>query len=324
SLGRCIPCLKPISKEVDTRLSATAKIMMPSGQAIVHPLACSGKKQTITTELKDGMLDFFQQIGQTPDAYLKRKLPVWHTKWKDVIRIFQTHWGRTTGKNTNPASLGFSAARIGRSAPANMKKVEFYTGTQLLYLVLDAKLLDIWRLAFKTDDIFVYFEELERTGKLPDKETLLPMARKLYRAYGTARGRDHAMHDTGMASEWAQTVPAGTPWVPQEIEDSSLDLKKRKGTKKALGSAAQKTRKAKQKPVPKPCLGDFVLAQGINFIRDGINSRKLMIFVARGDIGRLCECLKYILFTFGGSTHTNYLNYVLEGYDSRTGMQPRS
>jgi hypothetical protein len=73
------------------------------------------------------MLDFLQQMGQTPERYLKRKLPVggdgltyamlqqlqiylqfddyafksfeiiepqlqvWHTKWTDVIRIFQTH-----------------------------------------------------------------------------------------------------------------------------------------------------------------------------------------------------------------------------------------
>jgi hypothetical protein len=103
---------------------------------------------------------------------MEPQLQVWHTKWTDVIRIFQTHWGRTTGKQTNPASLGFNAPKIGRPAPSNMKKVEFYPGTQLLYLVLDAKILDLWRyelffprlflpalnvvgsLAFKTDDIF--------------------------------------------------------------------------------------------------------------------------------------------------------------------------
>lgn len=186
TLVRCIPSLKPLLKEVSMRFAATAKISMPAGPAIVHPLACNGKKETISTELKDGMLDFLQQIGQTPENYLKRKLPVggdgltyamllqlqiylqwhdhpfksleimepqlqvWHTKWTDVIRIFQTHSGRTTGKQTNPASLGFSAAKIGRAAPSNMKKVEFYPGTQLLYLVLDAKVLDIWRFAINT------------------------------------------------------------------------------------------------------------------------------------------------------------------------------
>jgi hypothetical protein len=208
TLSRCIPSLKPLCKEISLRLAATETISMPPGPAVVHPLACNGRKETIPTDLKEGMLDFFQQIGQTPESYLKCKLPiggdgltyamllqlqnflqyskdpfksfeimepqlqVWHTKWTDVIRIFQTHWGRTTGKQTNPASLGFNAPKIGRPAPSNMKKVEFYPGTQLLYLVLDAKILDLWRyelffprlflpalnvvgsLAFKTDDIF--------------------------------------------------------------------------------------------------------------------------------------------------------------------------
>ncbi|KAK6993185.1 hypothetical protein R3P38DRAFT_2567352 [Favolaschia claudopus] len=351
-LVRCVPALKPLCSEIAVRLDATAKITLPQGKAVVHPLACSGKKQTIPTELKDGMLDFLQQIGQTPERYLRRKLPVggdgltyamlqqlqtysqfriddnpfksfeilepqlqlWHTKWTDVILIFQTHWGRTTGKNNNPASLGFSAAQIGRAAPSNMKKVEFYPGTQLLYLVLDAKILDIWRLSFKTDNIFAYFEGLETAKTLPDFETLLPIARKLYRAYGTARGRDHAMFDTGATSLWAQTVPPGSPWVAQDIEYSSLETANRKRAKNAAinSTAPKKTRKAKEKSPPKPCIGDFVLAQNIDFIRDGLNSRKLTTAIARGDIGRMYECLKYMLFTFGGSTHTNYLNYLLE------------
>ncbi|KAJ6558349.1 hypothetical protein B0H19DRAFT_906888, partial [Mycena capillaripes] len=346
-LARCIPSLKPISKEISLRLSASATIVVPEGPAIIHPLACSGKKQTIPTELKDAMLDFLQQIGQTPESFLKCKLPVggdglmyamllqlqsflqyhddafksfeimepqlqvWHTKWTDVIRIFQTHWGRTSGKNTNPAALGFSAVKIGRVAPSDMKKVEFYPGTQLMYLVLDAKLLDIWRLAFKTDDIFKYFEGLAETRNLPDFETLLPIARKLYRAYGTARGRDHAMYETGTTGEWAQTIPMGSAWIPQEIEDSSLE-KKRKSKGKAFNPSAKKKKKKKALPTAPPCEGDFVLAQDIDFIRDSLNSRKLTTAVACGDVGRMYECIKYLLFTFGGSTHTNYLNYVLE------------
>ncbi|KAJ6595287.1 hypothetical protein B0H10DRAFT_2232994 [Mycena sp. CBHHK59/15] len=335
ALVRCIPSLKSLSKEISMRFSATATISVLDGVAIVHPLACSGKKETIPVELRDGMLDFLQQIGQTPEGYLKRKLPVggdgltfamllqlqiylqfhndafksfelleprlqvWHTKWTDVTRIFQTHWGRIAGKNTNPASLGFSAAKIGRPAPSDMKKIEFYPGTQLMYLVLDAKLLDIWRWSRIQNR---YFDALAKDCSLPDIETLLPMARKLYRAYGTARGRDHAVSDTGTTSEWAQTVPTGSPWIPAEIEDSSLDATKRKSKK----NTTKKPRKAKAKPARKPCAGDFVLGQDIDFIRDGLNSRKLTTAVARGDISRLYDtyCSR--------STHTNYLNYVLE------------
>ncbi|KAJ6475855.1 hypothetical protein DFH09DRAFT_1109111 [Mycena vulgaris] len=113
-------------------------------------------------------------------------------------------------------------------------------------------------------------------------------------------------------SEWAQTVPRGSSWVPSEIEHSSLDTKKRKAKKKTAEQQAKKPRKSKAKPAPKPCTGDFVFAQNVDFIRDGMNYRKLTTAVARGDISRMYECIKYLLFTFGGTTHTNYLNYILE------------
>ncbi|KAJ7440755.1 hypothetical protein FB451DRAFT_1344070 [Mycena latifolia] len=314
ALARCIPNLKPLRKEISMRLEATSKISLPPGQAIVHPLACSGKKQTIPTELKDGMLDFLQQVGQAPGSYFKRKLPVGGDGLTFAM-LLQLQTYLQFHDDPFKSSKSGIRAKIGRAATSNMKKVEFYPGTQLLYLVLDAKLLDIWRLGFKTDDIFEYFEGLEKAGQLPDIEALLPMARKLYRAYGTARGRDHAMFDTGTTSEWAQTVPAGSLWVPLEIEDSSLDTKKRKAKKTPGDSTTKKPkkpRKPKVKPIPKPCSGDFVLAQDMDFIRDALNSRKLTTAVARGDISRMYECIKYLLFTFGGSTHTNYLNYVLE------------
>ncbi|KAJ6573350.1 hypothetical protein B0H10DRAFT_2237105 [Mycena sp. CBHHK59/15] len=164
ALVLCIPSLKSLSKEISMRFSATATI--------------HGKKETIPVELRDVtsrrrwshfamllQLQIYLQFHN--DAFksfelLEPQLQVWHTKWTDVTRIFQTHWGRIAGKNTNPASLGFSAAKIGRPAPSDMKKIEFYPGTQLMYLVLDAKLLDIWRLAFKTEDIFTYFDALAK------------------------------------------------------------------------------------------------------------------------------------------------------------------
>lgn len=120
------------------------------------------------------------------------------------------------------------------------------------------------------------------------------MARKLYRAYGTARGRDQAMYYTGTTNEWAQTIPTGSPWIAQEVENSSLEKKKKTAPK----PTGQKPRKAKAKPTPKPCMGDFVLAQEIDFIRDGLNSRKIATAVARGDIGRMYECIKVPLRLF--------------------------
>jgi hypothetical protein len=111
------------------------------------------------------------------------------------------------------------------------------------------------------------------------------MAKKLHHTYSTARARDHAVHDTGSSTAWARTVAKGSLWVPIVVENSSLDTaakKKRKSTAK----------KKKEKAASPPCKGDFVLAQAIDFIRDGMNSRKLATAVAEGDVGRLYECLK--------------------------------
>ncbi|KAJ7104701.1 hypothetical protein C8R44DRAFT_542106, partial [Mycena epipterygia] len=340
-LVRCVKPLKPQIAEVKARYRGTAKLVIPVEKSVIHPLAPSGKKQTIPSELKDGLLDFLQQAGQTPTNYLPRKLviggdglsyamvlqlqnylqfhkdsfksfeifepqlQVWHTKWTDLIRIFQTHWGRTSGKSTNPASLGHSAGKIGRAAPSNMKKVEFYPGSQLLYLVLDARMLDCWSLLLGTADIFEHFDALSKQKQLPDLEDLVEMAKKLHRTYSTARARDHAIHDTGTTSEWAKTIPKGSLWVPIEVEDSSLDT----STKKKKKSTAKKK---KQETPPPRCKGDFVLGQAQDFIRDGMNSRKLATAVAEGNVGRVYECIKYMLFTFAGSTHTNYVGYLLE------------
>lgn len=181
ALTRCIPELAPLAADVSLLYrTAGAKLQLPVHKSVIHPLASSGKKQTIVTEFKDGLFDFLSQCGQSAKKFLRRmflgggdgltlsellqlkaylqfhpdefsslevmepSLQIWHLKWTDIIRIFNTHWGKLSGKHINPASLGHSAAKIGRSAPSDMKKVEFYSGSQLLYLVLDSRILDCW------------------------------------------------------------------------------------------------------------------------------------------------------------------------------------
>ncbi|KAJ7657605.1 hypothetical protein B0H14DRAFT_3078164 [Mycena olivaceomarginata] len=315
-LVRCIKPLHHFKDEVSGRYRATAKLTIPLEKAVVHPLAASGKKETIPSELKDGLLDFLAQLGQVPTDYIPRKLiiggdglsyamvlqlqtylqfhkdsfksfeilepqlQIWHTKWTDLNRVFQTHWGRTSGKNTNPASLGHSASKIGRAPPPNLKKVDFLPrlATSIPYC---------WR---------GYFHTLRRAGKdekLPAFEDLVTTARSLHRTYSTARARDHAIVDIGASSLWAQTIPTGSKWVPVEIEESSLLQ-----TKKKVGK-----RQTKPKPVPPPCKGDFVLAQAMDFLRDGLNSQKNCFCMHKGHICYL---------RLRDPTHSNYMNYLLE------------
>lgn len=113
---------------------------MPVCRSKIHPLATSGKNEALISGLKDGLLDFLEQLGQKEDDYdlclwfgggdgmsynnmltlkkylqthpdafqrfepLQAILQVWHTQWTNLSGIFKTHWGGTL--DNNPATLG--------------------------------------------------------------------------------------------------------------------------------------------------------------------------------------------------------------------------
>lgn len=148
-------------------------------KTVIHPLGTSSKNETIVTELKEALIDFLDQIGQTESEHNRRVvliggdgmtfekilqmkrymgfhgtewqrfniiqpfLELWHTEWTDLSRIFETHWGYLLTKD--PSTLGHSATQINRKPPSNLKKVDYYPGAHLVYLVLDARMLDCWR-----------------------------------------------------------------------------------------------------------------------------------------------------------------------------------
>ncbi|KAJ7785593.1 hypothetical protein B0H14DRAFT_3583865 [Mycena olivaceomarginata] len=264
-LVRCVTPLKYQSAQVKARLRGTAKLVIPVQKSVVHPLAPSGKKEAIPSELKVGLDDFLKQIGQTAESYIPRKLIIggdglsyamvlqlqnylqWH---KDPFKSFEI---------LEPQLQTLSAffRRIGGARPGRVQIL-------LLWVTVREKLVVPHLL-----------------------EELVEMAKKLHHTYSTARARDHAVHDTGSSTTWARTVAKGSLWVPIVVENSSLDTaakKKRKST----------TKKKKEKAASPPCKGGLSTA------------------VAEGDVGRLYECLKYMIFTFTGSTHSNYQNYLLE------------
>lgn len=140
---------------------------------------------------------------------VKSLLEWWHTEWTDLSWIFESHWGDLSAQD--PSSLGHSAAKIGRKKPSNLKKVDFYTSSDLAFLVLDVHMLDCWRYAFfsikmsqylmhivarllyKQEDLFQYFTKLVRQDHLPCFEDLEIDARKLYRSYTSMRAQERAL-----------------------------------------------------------------------------------------------------------------------------------
>ncbi|KII83514.1 hypothetical protein PLICRDRAFT_119348 [Plicaturopsis crispa FD-325 SS-3] len=308
-----------------------AKQPLPPRATKAHPLATSGKNETVNTELKDALVDFFGQLGQSNSDFLRRLFAVggdgltyekflllkeylqfhdnefesletlepvlewWHTEWTDLNRIFETHYG--TPLSCDPSTLGHSAAKIGRKSPPNLKKVDYYTGAQLAYLVLDVRMLDCWRLYFGTTDIFAHFTQLAAVKDLPNFEDLESIALRLYRAYMSSRAQYRAMYEADGGdeqSQWSKTVPRGSSWNGEPSETSSA---------------------GRPKPQPgnsEPFTGDRVLARSIAFMRDTMISREAAFATAEGDVGRLYETIKVMLFTFAGSSHNKYCTYLLE------------
>ncbi|KAF8958799.1 hypothetical protein BDZ97DRAFT_1940816 [Flammula alnicola] len=295
ALSDWIPELAHLKPEISLLFrTRVAKQQLKVEQSKIHPLASSSCSETMLTDFKEALQDFFAQTGQTADAFKAQLFPVggdgltfekmvqlkeylqfeensfksfetmepmlewWHTEWTNLSRLFESHWG----------------------SPLSHDPVE------LAYLVLDARLLDCWRLSFGTDDLLSYFKDRSLRKNLPTLEDLQVHARKLYRSYTSLRGQDKAIYG-GRLMNGADSI------VPQ-------------GTKSARDIPGLPT------PANLKFMGDQVLGQSISFMRDAMFAREMTLAIADGDVGRVWEIIKVMLFTFAGSSHSNYMKYLLE------------
>ncbi|KAJ6592012.1 hypothetical protein B0H10DRAFT_2233056 [Mycena sp. CBHHK59/15] len=307
-----------------------AKLNAPVEKTPISPLATSGKNEAYLAELLAAFLDFLEQIGQTDGNFdmrlwfgggdgmsynnmlllkrylqnhkdtfqsfelLRPVLQLWHTMWTDLCRIFETHWGDPL--NDNPATLGHSAKKIGRAPPSNLKKVDYYPSAQLLNVVHDMRMLDCWRIHLNTTDIFAYFTERSQLKTLPSFEELEIAAKKLFETYVSAGARYQVQIDArDEAASWATQAPVGAPWQrPAASTTAAAKKGRRKPVKLAKLGAKTAKKPLKKKTEEPPKLLEVAAA------------------VAQGAVGRVWEALKVMVFTFGGSSHTKYMGYLLE------------
>lgn len=167
-----VPQLKSYQKGVQDkfRTEPAGSMRLDTGRARktpIHPLATSAKNETSSTELRDGLIDFLEQIGQTPEHHhpriifvggdgltfeqlIKLKqltqfqdqpfknfeiiqpyLQLWHTEWTDLSRLFVAHFGEDGSHD--PSTIGHSSAKINFKRPANLAKVDYYLHSHHLY-----------------------------------------------------------------------------------------------------------------------------------------------------------------------------------------------
>ncbi|TRM61285.1 hypothetical protein BD626DRAFT_570939 [Schizophyllum amplum] len=333
--------------------SVAAKLQLPVRKTKIHPLGCCSKNEMYYPELRDAHLDLLAQIGQTREQHnsslvvaggdgytfqrlqemldmlqfednivdsLEVLLPFlegWHQEYTSNNEIIENHYGKPL--TSDYSTLGHSAAKLGRRRPADLKKFDYAQGAQLMYLVLDARMLDCWRLHYEVDDIFDHFRDKKRAADLPSIDDLFESAKKLTRAYMSLRD-----HDTVIKGDDRITtldIPIGEQWDGIIADDSSTDFGFINEGKRAahLGSKRTKTRKAARAKAPNlapsdepQSKGDLALANSRTFMRAAALSRESMRAAAAGDPGRVYEVTKYQLFQFAGSSCTNYTDYLLE------------
>ncbi|KAH9944315.1 uncharacterized protein BXZ73DRAFT_87256 [Epithele typhae] len=324
--------------ELNKYSTNAAKIPLNPAGYRVHPLG---------SKLKDALLDFLGQVGQDY-AHSNRRLtlcigdgltyerilqslavvePVlapWHTAWADLSRIFSTHWGSLVTKD--PSKLGFSAAKLHRRAPSNLKKPDFNQGFEILETTHDAHILDCFRIPS--------FEDLKRDAEqvyhmfcthLAGERAVEPRADDVSLVATLSSSAHSPTTIPQSLSTDSHSSSAATTSVPirgEALDDAPIAsaLIDSSGTQLLAPTmtpespvAAQKTTRARKKAKKAlvPFLGDRVLADSINFLREGIVLREMIYAIAEGDVGRIYEAMKVMLFTFAGSPGSRYPNYLL-------------
>ena len=85
ALTNSIPELSKWQGHVSVSLcEKAAKLQLPAKPTRVHPLPCSGKNETITTEFKDALFDFFSQMGQHNKQYNQWLTIAGGDGWADI------------------------------------------------------------------------------------------------------------------------------------------------------------------------------------------------------------------------------------------------
>ncbi|OSC96922.1 hypothetical protein PYCCODRAFT_1335561, partial [Trametes coccinea BRFM310] len=331
TLVNYVPALACYKTQVAQLWSAEGtKMRAPAARPVktpIHPLGTVAKNESISTDLRDTLVDFLAQMGQTEDRFSRRLIPVggdgltfeklvqiknqlqfqdsefrrfdiifpfletWHTEWTYLSTIFEVHWGRRF--TDDPSALGHSAAKIDQKEPSNLKKVDYYPGLYVAYLVLDARILDCWRVYYNVGDLFAHFEGLSARGELPELAELRSIAETLHSRYSCQRAWTDAMEggDCAKLAGWS----VGSSWKARD-QDANRPVG-RGGT-----VAAEDTTFG----------GDRTLAQSILFMMDTMLSRDAADAVAMGDVGRLWNNMKIMMFKFEGSSHSKYGTYLLE------------
>ncbi|KAJ6532184.1 hypothetical protein DFH09DRAFT_933468 [Mycena vulgaris] len=231
---------------------------------------------------------------------------IWHTGSTDLNSTSANHYGPAT--SSDPSSLSKCSNTAGLKRPSNIKSCDYYPTVRNLTLIWEAHVLDCWRLYYNTDNLYDYIEGLAATNQLPTLESILEDARILCERYTSQAAILRSLSAaTSTSSEQGNKVPEGSPWVaPFQSATATTS-----GARPTTQTADDAPKIHQELP---DFDGDRVLRNSEIFLTDFGWWIEFAHAVPEGDIGRVWEIMKLWIFKFAGSSHQNYMAYLLEVY----------
>ncbi|KAK6996216.1 hypothetical protein R3P38DRAFT_3329591 [Favolaschia claudopus] len=334
------PTLQHLSAEIAAmfREGPCALHRMREGRKTVcHPLGTNSEKSTETQGMERAIRDFDMQMGIDSDnpgdqlfwlrgdgasyanflnlteygaplGIFKNKIAtpeIWHTGATELNSTAANHYGSAT--STDPSSLSKCSGVAGLKRPSNMKSFDYYPTVRNLTLIWKAHVLDCWRLYFEADEIHGYFKDLATREEIPSLTALLGGAMILVDRYATQSAIQTSLSAReSLDPTRSNKVPSGSSWPS---DNGNI-----------VNPAAASTPAEQQKDAPKAheekegFTGDRVLRNSQIFMQDLGWWVEFAQAVPEGDIGRVWEIMKIWIFKFAGSSHQNYVKYLLEVY----------
>ncbi|EJD41428.1 hypothetical protein AURDEDRAFT_68835 [Auricularia subglabra TFB-10046 SS5] len=353
-----VPALASYRHELDEMFAACAKeLRLPEEhRSEIQPLQSSSHDPAKTTEMAAAVFDIFKkQLDQTPEKWKRRAvfvggdggtyegllrlqkylqtqdneyermdwlvpiLQLWHMKWAVLGRIFNNWWGSST--SSDASCLGHSATAAGKPTPSNLKKPDFNSASETLFLVGESRMMDCWSVILGVDDVQDHFEQQKATGKLQSLQDLLPLALKLHRTYSSTRGALQALEPYDHQGEaYRAALTKNAEWllgVAPAAETS--DASQSHDTPGAAPGAANSTTTSERETVSAKFeeaagfLGDRSLANSINGLCDFLSYRHWCRSTSIGWIGDVWEVVKACTFPILRSGHNpKYTSFGLE------------
>ncbi|KAK1218046.1 hypothetical protein PQX77_019275 [Marasmius sp. AFHP31] len=337
-LGHRVTRVSQLTVRANEGLRTTGmKQKVPDEPVECFPLPTNNGAETQLPEFPDSILDFLESCGQTSDRHHKRMQPIggdgltfellhkimqqrqfhaspfhslqflqptlqwWHLFWTNDSRILDRHMGNPAVPD--PSSFGYSTAAIDQKLSKEQGKYSYNKASELLYLVLDARMLDCWRLLLTrvaherdvaligNEDAATIIEALHHASKLPSLAEFESYAYKLHTLYTTEAAIYRAA--SGRENRDMPTAAMDTPSGQGESSSGSQLLDE---------IDAQLAGKA----------GDEMLAWAKDYMREAMRSRECIWAAAEGDVGRVWQQILNLLFCFASSSHKKYAQYLLE------------